>query len=239
VVSMPPYVEFTSPPNDTAVDKGEPVNLELTASDTDNGVDEIILYEQNTVLDTLAASPYTYTYSKTTAGDYPIVAKVVDSAGAVSFDTMNIRVKMDAPVAIDTIPEDGATNVSIGRKTVSVSFDQSLDSVDFSSVSMSPSPAGLTTQLLDTTVQMSFDTLMPSTTYTVDVPAGVAENADGKALPAVSWSFTTEGPVGMTNTVTVSDPVVINPNPATNMVRIKTTEGSQLISACAKTHNSL
>ncbi|MEP2012094.1 MAG: cadherin domain-containing protein [Balneola sp.] len=107
--------------------------------------------------------------------------------------TITIAV-LTPPVAESFIPVNGAEDVALSG-TVSVTFDQNVQVVDLSGITItdenSVSISGITSGLTDSTVNITYQGLENLTQYTVTIPAGAVENADGIGNLEAQWQFTT------------------------------------------------
>ena len=63
-----PITSITSPASNTLISGS--VTITATAADTDSSISEVAFYAGNTLLGTATSSPYTYTWSNPTPGDY-------------------------------------------------------------------------------------------------------------------------------------------------------------------------
>jgi beta-xylosidase len=132
-----PVVSITSPGNNTVYTEGENVTINATATVTTGSISKVEFYAGTTLLGTDATSPYSYTITAATAGNYVITAKATSAANASATSTaVNIQVAKpiyqtgSAPVIDGTI--DGLWNniqsVSIAKNntgTISSASDLS------------------------------------------------------------------------------------------------------------------
>jgi GH35 family endo-1,4-beta-xylanase len=132
-----PVVSITSPGNNTVYTEGENITINATATITAGSISKVEFYAGTTLLGTDATSPYSYTITAATAGNYVITAKATSAANASATSTaVNIQVAKpiyqtgSAPVIDGTI--DGLWNniqsVSIAKNntgTISSASDLS------------------------------------------------------------------------------------------------------------------
>ncbi|WP_192822048.1 Ig-like domain-containing protein [Rufibacter sp. LB8] len=79
-----PTVTLTSPEANATFAAPATVSLAAMATDTDGTIAKVEFFEGTTLIGTAAASPFTATWSATTAGTYSITAKATDNAGGTS-----------------------------------------------------------------------------------------------------------------------------------------------------------
>ena len=107
--------------------------------------------------------------------------------------TITIAV-LSPPVAESFIPVNGAEDIALSG-TVSVTFDQNVQVADLSGITItdenSVSISGISSGLSDSTINITYQGLDNLTQYTVTVPAGAVQNADGIGNLEAQWQFTT------------------------------------------------
>jgi beta-xylosidase len=88
-----PVVSITSPGNNTVYTEGENITINATAAITTGSISKVEFYAGTTLLGTDATSPYSYTITAATAGNYIITAKATSAANASATSTaVNIQV---------------------------------------------------------------------------------------------------------------------------------------------------
>ena len=82
--NTPPAVSLTSPANNASFAAPATITLAATATDADGTVSKVEFYYNNgtTLIGTKTTSPYTYSWTGVTAGNYSITAKAYDNLNA-------------------------------------------------------------------------------------------------------------------------------------------------------------
>jgi hypothetical protein len=84
IINTPPAVTLTAPANNTSIDVNTAVTCSATATDTDGTVSKVDFYAGATLIGTDTSSPYSISWTPTTAGTYAITAKATDNGSAVT-----------------------------------------------------------------------------------------------------------------------------------------------------------
>jgi len=87
-----PTVSITSPGNNASFTAPASISISVSASDADGSVSKVELYNGTSLLTTLTASPYTYTWSGVAGGNYTINAKAYDNLGTTASASVNVSV---------------------------------------------------------------------------------------------------------------------------------------------------
>ncbi|HEY8400634.1 MAG TPA: Ig-like domain-containing protein, partial [Cytophagaceae bacterium] len=88
-----PLVSITSPANNATFTAPATVNITATASDPDGSVSKVEFYNGSQYLGEDTSSPYTYSWTNVSAGNYTITAKVYDNLNLSSTSSpVNISV---------------------------------------------------------------------------------------------------------------------------------------------------
>lgn len=80
--NQPPVVSITSPAGGTTYTAPASVTIQAAATDADGTIAKVVFYNGSTLLSTITAAPYTYTWSNVAAGTYSITAIATDNSGA-------------------------------------------------------------------------------------------------------------------------------------------------------------
>ncbi len=82
-ISAPPTVSITTTPaSNTTVVKGTTLVINATATDADGSISKVEFYNGTTLLGTDTLSPYAYTLTQASAGQYSLAAVAYDNTGA-------------------------------------------------------------------------------------------------------------------------------------------------------------
>jgi len=132
-----PTVSISSPTNNATFTAPASVTINATAGD-DGSVTKVEFYNGNTLLGSDASSPYSYTWTGVTAGNYAITAVATDNLGATTTSTVvNIVVNVPAnklPVTSITSPANNATftaPASIKIDADAIDNDGTISKVEF------------------------------------------------------------------------------------------------------------
>ncbi len=121
------------------------------------------------------------------------VDEIGNKAAEWSFTTI-----MSPPMAESFSPEDGATHVGV-NEPLAIAFSQEISIADASGITIESEsgvlPAEISAELMDNTLTITHSGLENLSDYTVTVPSGTVQNADGVGNESTSWSFTSIVPV--------------------------------------------
>ncbi|HIJ14065.1 TPA: S8 family serine peptidase, partial [Candidatus Woesearchaeota archaeon] len=98
----PPLISFISPINDGTFTAGQPIVIDVSASDA-SGINNVVIKANGNILIIDTATPYYYVWLSAPVGSHVLVAVATDNAGATSYIVINITVN----------PANRAPNVSI------------------------------------------------------------------------------------------------------------------------------
>jgi RHS repeat-associated protein len=111
--NVAPTVSMTAPIANAPFIGPAIVPLSATAADSDGTVSKVVFYKGTTVLATLTAAPYDYSWTNVAAGSYSITAKATDDIGAVTTSAPLI-----VTVAANQLPSVSITAPAIGAKFI-------------------------------------------------------------------------------------------------------------------------
>ncbi|WP_074407874.1 Ig-like domain-containing protein [Aquimarina megaterium] len=84
VNNTPPTVAITSPNNNDSFNEGTSISITANASDSDGTITKVEFFNGTTKLGEDTSSPYAYTISNASVGNYTLTAKATDNGGATS-----------------------------------------------------------------------------------------------------------------------------------------------------------
>jgi hypothetical protein len=91
--NIAPTVSITSPANNASFTAPASITINATAADSDGTITQVQFYSGSTLLGQDTASPYTYTWSNVTEGDYSLSARATDnSGGQTTSNVMSVTV---------------------------------------------------------------------------------------------------------------------------------------------------
>ncbi len=121
-VNTPPAVTITSPASSTTYTAPATINITATATDAD-GIQKVEFYNGATLLGTITASPYNYSWTNVSAGTYSITAKAYDNKGGTKTSTAVTNLLVNpgsgctAPQYVyGTTYSDGSVVKNVGNK---------------------------------------------------------------------------------------------------------------------------
>ncbi len=82
--NVAPTVSITSPTTNSSYIAPASISLAASAADSDGTVSKVDFYNGATLLGSVTAAPYTYTWSNVAVGSYTLTAKATDNAGALT-----------------------------------------------------------------------------------------------------------------------------------------------------------
>jgi hypothetical protein len=102
-VHIPPTVSLTAPANGASYVAGTNITLSATASAATGSITSVAFYQGSTLLANVASTPYNYTWSNVSAGNYALSAVATDSSNSSSTSgVVNVTVT-NAPVVVSPV----------------------------------------------------------------------------------------------------------------------------------------
>lgn len=131
-----PFVNITDPVNASQFIAPASIIVKANASDNDGSISKVEFYNGSTLLGTLTASPYTYTWNNVATGTYTLTAKAYDDVNAFTTSSpVNLTVKNNTlPVVAISSPVDGAVYigpVNIALTATASDADGGISKVEF------------------------------------------------------------------------------------------------------------
>jgi hypothetical protein len=215
---MPPTVTLTSPADSATFTLPATIGLVATASDTDDAVQKVSFYAEDTFLGSDTTAPYEFSWVNPKPGDYELFARAVDAAGKSTLSQpVHIKVTANMPTVSITAPADKTTvdphsNVTItvnpgggvGNLTVKVLWDSTHVLADNMmspyTVIWSDVPAGKHTVTAKVT-----DSVGQTATASIQVIAADLPPVVKITSPASGANFTQGKPINLAATVTDPD----------------------------------
>ncbi|MFW0737703.1 Ig-like domain-containing protein, partial [Flavobacterium sp. T12S277] len=133
-VNQPPTVSITTPADNAIYVAPATLALSATANDTDGNISKVEFYNGATLLGTVNASPYTYTWTNVTSGTYVLTAKAYDNDNGISTSSSITVIANDAPVVNITAPTNNSNYIAPAFVTINASAadaDGSVSRVEF------------------------------------------------------------------------------------------------------------
>jgi len=88
ITGTPPSITITSPVNNATYTETASITFEATATDADGTISQVDFYSGATLLGTDNSSPYSYTWTGVTAGNYTITAKATDNVNLTTISSL-------------------------------------------------------------------------------------------------------------------------------------------------------
>jgi photosystem II stability/assembly factor-like uncharacterized protein len=131
-----PLISITSPANNASFTAPALIGITTSVSDPDGTISKVEFYNGSTLLGTVTASPYSYSWSNVAAGNYTIVAKAYDNLNAATSVSVVVKVVNPNvnPTVTITAPANNATFNAPATITISASAsdaDGSVAKVEF------------------------------------------------------------------------------------------------------------
>jgi RHS repeat-associated protein len=93
IVNAPPTIALTSPANNSSFKAPASISISANAGDSDGNVTSVAFYYGDTLITTLTAAPYTFTWTGVPQGTYALTARVTDNTGdTISSDPISVTV---------------------------------------------------------------------------------------------------------------------------------------------------
>jgi hypothetical protein len=94
--NQPPTVSISSPTNNASFTAPASVTISATAADSDGTISKVEFYNGATKLGEATSSPYSYSWTNISAGNYVLTAKATDNGNAVTTSTA-VNISVTAP----------------------------------------------------------------------------------------------------------------------------------------------
>ncbi len=173
------------------------VEMTVNAQDAVSGIDQVMLYLNDTTVAQDNTAPFSFTLSTTTYpdGPYTLLTKTVDVAGHETTTAVDVEIDNTAPVVVSNFPTDGDTGVS-PNTLISVVFSEDVDPLAVNTASFYLSePGGATVPALvvhdiatRTAILTPLVTLSEGTTYTANL-TGAITDLTGNSLGDTAFNF--------------------------------------------------
>ncbi len=119
VANQPPVVQFTAPANNSQSITGQPLTLNVTATDPDGTVTKVDFFAGGALIGTDNTAPFSLIWTPVVAGNYSVVATATDDQGETNSAILSISVVSNlSPLVQVTQP----TNLTTFSQSQSVSI---------------------------------------------------------------------------------------------------------------------
>ena len=193
----PPSVKITSPLDGATFTAPATITIEATASDQDGSVTKVEFFSGSTKLGEDTTTPYAFTWSQVTAGDYTITARAVDND---SLSTISAPVRITVTSGgLGLTPPSGLRATALGSNQISLDWADNSESNLAGYRVYAATTAGVTPSaesfIAETTASNFTHTNLPTnTTYYYVVTA--VDDDENESAPSLEVSAkTTSGQV--------------------------------------------
>ncbi|MHA6249945.1 Ig-like domain-containing protein, partial [Pontibacter sp. CAU 1760] len=139
--NLQPKISFTSPSDNATFVLGANIPLVANATDADGSIAKVEFYLGTAKIGEALRAPYTFTWSKATAGTHRLTAKAFDNQGASAQSAaINVQVSVQTSIATPTLTQAPAGTGSITRE-----FWAGVHSSDLSKIPTASTPGSQTT----------------------------------------------------------------------------------------------
>ena len=97
VINQPPSISIIAPNNNTSFTSPASISIDASATDADGTISKVDFYNGATLLYTDNSTPYSYTWSITTIGNYSITAIATDNKSATTTSS-SLAIKVISPI---------------------------------------------------------------------------------------------------------------------------------------------
>ena len=111
-----PSVSITSPADNATFNVGSSITINATATDADGTISRVDFYNGATLLATVNAAPYTYTWVSPAVGSYALTAKATDNGNASTTSAIvnvSVVIQLDAGVSAIATPNGAVGTASV------------------------------------------------------------------------------------------------------------------------------
>jgi uncharacterized repeat protein (TIGR02059 family) len=115
-INVPPAIAIISPANNSEFKTSTNITITANATDADGTIASVELYNGTTLLGSLSAAPYSFTWNSVAAGTYSLTAIATDSKNArTTSSAISITVK-DEPIIVNQSPVIMISSPTKGEK---------------------------------------------------------------------------------------------------------------------------
>lgn len=101
-VNNPPAVSITNPADGAVFAEGDPITVDVSATDSDGSIARVEFYSNNIKVGEDLSAPYTISLSNTSAGSYSLTAIATDNESAATTSSA-VNITVEAPVATNAM----------------------------------------------------------------------------------------------------------------------------------------
>jgi uncharacterized protein YhjY with autotransporter beta-barrel domain len=183
---VPPTVSLTAPANNAIFTAPAAITLTATAADSDGTIQRVEFLNGATVVGTVTAAPYSFTWPNVAAGTYSLTARATDNANAQTTSaavSVTVNAANQPPTVALTSPANNATFTAPANVTLQANAADPDGTIQFVEFEVNGTVANR-----DTTAPYSFDlTNLAAGTYNV---RAIATDNGTPALSATSATIT-------------------------------------------------
>ena len=185
-INKPPAVAILSPANGSEFKTSSNITVTANAADADGTIKSVEFYNGSTLLGSVTASPYTFTWNNVGAGSYTLTTVATDNLNSKTVSSAITIAVNNAAVIVNQLPVVMISNPNKG--------DQYDDPADINIDIVASDPDGLITkvELFNGTVKLTELTAAPysytwksvkSGSYSIQAVATDNSNAKGASAP--------------------------------------------------------
>ncbi|MBI4210560.1 MAG: Ig-like domain-containing protein [Candidatus Diapherotrites archaeon] len=112
-VNSPPVISITGPASGTSVQSPAPITITVSATDNDGSIAKVEILDGASVIATLTATPFTYTWTDASVGQHSLSARATDNSGAAT---------TSAPVEVTVTPPNVPPSITLALPANGSSF---------------------------------------------------------------------------------------------------------------------
>jgi hypothetical protein len=109
VTNPPPTITITSPTNNTTIDAGSNLEIDVNATAGIGNIANVFFFSDSRFIGKSTTAPYSLIWSNVPPGVHKVVASAVDTSGAYASASVTITATNPAPTVSITSPADGST----------------------------------------------------------------------------------------------------------------------------------
>ena len=168
-----PSVSFTNIATNISFSAPTSVTLSATAADTDGTISKVEFYNADTLIGTVAASPYTFTWNNVASGTYGFRVKATDDKGAVTASS-KVTISVTAPIVSQRLPHN--VDAASSKEEIAGKANASL------SLKVFPNPASRTMFVSANNLPQNKDFIISIISLNGTVLKTIRANTSGKTV---------------------------------------------------------
>ncbi|MGE5308395.1 MAG: Ig-like domain-containing protein, partial [Deltaproteobacteria bacterium] len=128
VTQLAPMISITSPENNSTLSAGSCMTITVDATESNGSISSVDFYNGDKLIGSVTASPYTFTISNATVGNYILTAKATDANGN-SNTSSPVKVTVQGTPVVNIVNPDSQNEFTTGSLEITALADEEYGAV--------------------------------------------------------------------------------------------------------------